>query len=316
MAKLDKMALFASVNYKPHDIQRAVHASSASRRVLCAGVRFGKTALAVHEVLAALLAPGPESRGWVVTPSRATTSLIIDPLFSLLRKHFAHRVVELDERERRAVVRNLGGGLAEVIGKSADRPAALLGESLTWLIVDEAARLREDLWTSVLSQRLVDRRGWALVCSTPHGAAGWFHAEYLRGARGEEGYESWTAPTWSNPAISREVIDSARSQLDERTFHREFGGEFIGPLGRTCPTCGSPRELQCEYVILMADQVLGRCGDCGRPLGSRGEPVGVLQEDGSVSLYRIVLRLDVPAPRPDDPCMSPPPRSAAASRAS
>jgi hypothetical protein len=168
-ARLDREALFASVGYKPHDGQRLVHASTASRRVLACGVRWGKSTLAVHEALAALLTPGPASRGWIISPTAATTELLIGPLFAVLRTHFAHRVVELDERERRAVVRNLGGGLSEVVGKTADRPAALLGESLSWLIIDEAARLREELWTSVLSQRLVDRQGWALIASTPRG---------------------------------------------------------------------------------------------------------------------------------------------------
>jgi hypothetical protein len=296
MARLDKFALFASVNYKPHDIQRAVHASSASRRVLCAGVRFGKSVVCIHEGLAAILAPGPSALGWIVTPTRETTALLVGPLFDLLERHFPHRVLELDRRAQHAVVRNFAGQRAEVHGHSADRPEKLLGASLAWLVIDEAVRLRPEIWREFLAQRLVDRDGWALFSSTPRAAGDWFHEFFQRGERQEEGFASWSAPTWSNPAISREVIDAARGQLDDRTFFTEFGGEFVGPLGRTCPTCGSPRELQCEYVILMADQVLGRCGDCGRPTDPRGEPVGVLQEDGSVSLYRIVLRRDVPAP--------------------
>jgi hypothetical protein len=316
MATLNKTALFASVGYKPHNGQGAVHQSTASRRVLACGVRWGKSTLAVHEALAALLTPGPESRGWIVTPTAATTELIIGPLFALLRTHFAHRVVELDERERRAVVRNLGGGLAEVIGKSADRPAALLGDSLTWLIVDEAARLREDLWTSVLSQRLVDRRGWALVCSTPHGAAGWFHAEYLRGARGEEGYESWTAPTWANPTVDAEAIALERARLDLRSFESQFGGAFVGPLGRECATCGSPRECQQTVVVLPEGYELGECQDCGRPLDTKGEPVGNVREDGSVHVAVIRLVSHVPPPHPDDPCSSRPSRNNVAPKAS
>ena len=67
-----------------------------------------------------------------------------------------------------------------VEGRSADNPNSLLGEGLDWLIVDEAARLREELWEQHLSQRLVDRDGWALLISTPRGP-GWFYRLYRLG---------------------------------------------------------------------------------------------------------------------------------------
>jgi hypothetical protein len=304
MARLDKFALFAAVGYKPHDIQRAVHASSASRRVLCAGVRFGKSVVCIHEGLAALLAPGPSALGWFVTPTRETTALLIGPLFDLLERHFPHRVLDLDRGAQRAAVRNFAGQRTVVQGHSADRPDKLLGASVAWMIIDEAARLRPEIWREFLAQRLVDRDGWALFSSTPRGTGDWFSQLFQRGERQEEGFASWNAPTWSNPAISQEVIDAARSQLDERTFFTEFGAELIGPLGRTCPTCGSPRELQYPYAILMSGEELGECTGCGRPLTPRGEPAGVVREDGGVDLYVIQLRPDVPAPHPGDPCSS------------
>ncbi len=296
--QLDKMELFASVNYAPHEGQLQVHRSRASRRVLACGVRWGKSTLAVHEGLAALLAPGPPSQGWFVTPSRATTALLIEPLFDLLEQHFPHRVLELDRRSQRAIVRNVAGECAQVHGRSADRPEKLLGASLSWVILDEAARLRPEIWREFLAQRLVDRDGWALFCSTPHGTGNWFHELYERGQRSERGFESWSAPTWANPAISSEVIETARSRLDVRTFYTEFGGEFVGPLGRTCPTCSSPRELQQEYVILLEGQELGACVDCGRPLDTKGEPVGTVNEDGTVAVAVIRLVQHVPPPDP------------------
>ena len=63
--------------------------------------------------------------------------------------------------------------------KSADNLSSLLGEGLDWLIVDEAARLKSEVWQSHLSQRLVDKVGWALLASTPRGA-NWFYKLYPR----------------------------------------------------------------------------------------------------------------------------------------
>jgi hypothetical protein len=283
MPRLDKLALFESVGYRPHDVQRAVHASTASRRAFCAGVRVGKSTLCVHEALGALLTPGPASRGWIVTPTAATTELITGPLFALLRTHFAHRVVELDERERCAVVRNLGGGLAEVVGKTADRPAALLGESLSWVVVDEAARLPAVIWET-LSQRLVDRRGWSLVCSTPKGTDNWFHREYTRGARGEEGYAAWTAPTWANPSIDPDVILLERCRLTPRAFAAEYGAAFIGPQGIECAACGWNTGTQRTTVSAEVWRESRRCDACGRSVTASGEPFGYEMADGSLGM--------------------------------
>lgn len=284
MAKLDKSALFGVVGCKPHEGQLAVHASAALRRVLACGVRWGKSTLCVHEALAALLTPGPASRGWLVTPTVATTELLTGPLFATLREHFAHRIVELDERDRRAVVRNLAGNLAEVVGKSADRPAALLGASLDWLIIDEAARLREEVWTSALSQRLVDRQGWALIASTPRGAGDWFHDQYARGLRREEGYESWTGPSEQNPALDPAVIEAERGRLTLRQFRTEYGGAFVGPNGVQCTLCGWGEPYQ-KSILCITEWVACRpCEVCKRPLDPEGTPVGNELQDGTLYL--------------------------------
>jgi len=52
---------------------------------------------------------------------------------------------------------------------SADRPDGLLGEAIHFLIVDEAAAVRDNVWDEYLAPRLIDRDGWALLVSTPHG---------------------------------------------------------------------------------------------------------------------------------------------------
>jgi hypothetical protein len=284
MQRLNKLAMFGAVRYAPHEGQLAVHDSTASRRVLACGVRWGKSTLCVHEALAAMLTPGPASRGWLVTPTVATTELLTGPLFRGLREHFAHRVVEIDDRDRRAVVRNLAGNLAEVVGKSADRPAALLGASLDWLIVDEAARLREEIWTSALSQRLVDRQGWALLASTPRGAGDWFHEQYARGLRREEGYASWTGPSEQNPALDPAVIEVERGRLTLRQFRTEYGGAFVGPNGIKCALCGWGEPYQKSILWMDEWRACRPCEACRHPIDADGKPVGNECADGSVYL--------------------------------
>jgi hypothetical protein len=229
-----------------------------------------------------MLAPSSPSCGWVVTPTFDTSDLIVRELFDLLEEHFAHRLLELDRRGRRAVVRNLAGHPAEVVSKSATRPASLLGAALDWVILDEAARLKPDIWSEHVSQRLVDRKGWTLVASTPRGKDEWFYEEFKRGVDAEPGYASWTRPTWDNPAIAKEVIAAEKERLARSVFYVEYGGEFIGDAGRICPVCRWGEVENGRMLFEEQWMACRSCQECERPIDPAGVPVGALMPDGRV----------------------------------
>ena len=209
---LDKLSLFEDIGYQPHPGQLQVHSSQAPRRVLACGVRWGKSTCASMEGIAAVLRPCKASLGWVVAPTYDLSDRVFRNIRAVIQRHLPHRVVEFEPREHRIVVRNLGGGLSELRAKSADNAVSLLGEGLDWLVVDEAARMKHAIWESHLSQRLIDRDGWALLVSTPRGA-GIFHDLYKMGLRGEPGYESWNFPSWTNPYLNKDVVERERKRL-------------------------------------------------------------------------------------------------------
>src|SRR5688572_13888787 len=132
------------------------------------------------EVVAALLWPCESSHGWVIAPTLDLTLRIVDQVRRILHTHFVHRIEADDPRGEKIVVRNLGGGVSTINAKSADNPISLLGEGLDWLVVDEAAKLRDTVWPNYLSARLLDKGGWALFLSTPNGK-NWFHGLFKRG---------------------------------------------------------------------------------------------------------------------------------------
>lgn len=227
---LRKPDFFKSIGYEPHQGQISVHRSDARRRVLACGVRWGKSMCAAAEGLAAAMAPAERSVGWVVAPTYDLSDKVFREIVRLAGASLRHRIVKLSEHDLRLVVRNLGGGLSEIRGKSADHPVSLLGEGLDWLIVDEAARLKGDVWASHLSQRLIDKDGWALLISTPRGK-GWFFDAWRRGQGVDADYESWNAPSWENPHLTKAAIDAERERLPERVFRQEYGGAFIEGAG-------------------------------------------------------------------------------------
>ena len=231
LPRLNKEAVFEDMGYVPHPGQLTVHLSKARRRILASGVRWGKTRCAAMEGLAASLEPKKRSVGWVVAPTYDLCDRVFREIALLAAEHLRHRIITLKEHERKLLLRNLGGGVSEIRGKSADNPVSLLGEGLDWVIVDEAARLRPHIWESHLSQRLIDKHGWALLISTPRGK-GWLFDLFRRGQRADDlDHESWNHPSWTNPHLNRDLIEQERTRLPERVFNQEFGAEFLEGAG-------------------------------------------------------------------------------------
>lgn len=228
--KFQKLKFFEDIGYTPHVGQLDVHRSTVPRRVLACGVRWGKSVCASAEALAAAMEPRQRSMGWVAAPTYDLADKVFREIVILAAERLRHRIVTLKEGEKRMVLRNLAGGMSEIRGKSADNPVSLLGEGLDWLIVDEAARLKPTIWEGHLAQRLVDKKGWALLISTPRGK-GWFYDAFRRGQGSDADFQSWNAPSWQNPHLDREVIERERERIPERVFRQEFGGEFIEGSG-------------------------------------------------------------------------------------
>jgi hypothetical protein len=228
--RLDRRAFFEDLGYEPHDGQWLIHESTAPRRVVACGVRWGKTVCAAMEGLAAAMEPAERSVGWVCAPTYDLADRVFRELQLTIMEKLPHRVISMRESDRRILLRNLAGGRSEIRAKSADNPVSLLGEGLDWLIVDEASRLKPTIWQAHLSQRLIDKQGWALLISTPKGK-GYFYDLWRRGAGDDDAFAAWNNPSWTNPLLDAALIESERSRLPERVFLQEFGAEFIEGAG-------------------------------------------------------------------------------------
>ena len=74
------------------------------------------------EGLCAALEPRDRSYGWIVAPSLELADKVFREVVLVAAEHLRHRIIVMKEYEKRLVVRNLGGGVSEVRGKTADNP--------------------------------------------------------------------------------------------------------------------------------------------------------------------------------------------------
>ncbi|MHC4946471.1 MAG: phage terminase large subunit family protein [Planctomycetota bacterium] len=228
--RLNRRAFFRDLGYEPHPGQEEIHSSRANRRIVACGVRWGKTLCAAMEGLVAAMEPKKRSIGWVVAPTYELADKVFRELVIITAEHLRHHIITMKESAHRLVLRNMAGGISEIRGKSADNPVGLLGEGLDWLICDEASRLKPAIWEGYLSQRLIDKKGWALLISTPKGK-GYFYDLFRRGQGNDDEYQSWNSPSWLNPYLDRALIEQERSRLPDRVFKQEYGGEFLEGSG-------------------------------------------------------------------------------------
>lgn len=122
--------------------------------------------------------------------------------------------------------------------KGVEDPDKLRGAGLDYIILDEYGDDnygREPVWNEILRPGLSDKRGDALIISTPKGYNHLYDL-YERGASGLKEYSnwgSWKMPTWTNPYIAEEEIEDAKQECrkDPGSFEQEWGAEFRSKQG-------------------------------------------------------------------------------------
>lgn len=215
----------ATIKFSPHPGQALVQKSKARFRIVIAGAKWGKTTLGIAEAIR--YAGRPNTLIWWVAPYFDTVRIAVREFERICPKVLA-KVHGRDMFNQTA--RFING--SEIWFKSADNPASLLGVGLDLVVLDEAARIKQNTWEAYIRPRLSDpkRLGHALIISTPKGY-NWIYELFLKGKRGEPGYESWNFASRENPFFREEEWEQAKRDLPYRIFLQEYEGKFISDLG-------------------------------------------------------------------------------------
>tara|TARA_R100000231_G_scaffold130894_1_gene102743 strand:+ start:1009 stop:2244 length:1236 start_codon:yes stop_codon:yes gene_type:complete len=202
-----------------HPGQLEVAKNPARWKILCAGRRFGKTRLGVQMCMEVALRGG---RAWWVAPT-----------FSIARVGWRDIAASAKsfpkEIEPKVSLANMQIDLANggsIAVRSADNPQRLRGEGLDFLVMDEAAFVKPEVWAEVLRPTLTERRGSALFISTPIGRDNWFF-DLWETAEDGENWARFRFATTDNPAIDPEEVEAARTEVGSIVFAQEYLAEFV-----------------------------------------------------------------------------------------
>ena len=196
--------------------------SVSPRLLLNATRQSGKSTVAALKAARTVLEGG---LAVVVSPSLRQSSF----LFRKLSRHLVASEVAF-RRETMTEVELVSGGLA--VSLPGDRPAMLRGLSLRHdgpavLIVDEASRVRDELWATISPMLAAAPAAQQILLSTPAGASGEFH----RAWSSNEDWERVQITADQCPRISAAHLAAERIRLGDALYRQEYFGAFVSAPG-------------------------------------------------------------------------------------
>jgi phage terminase large subunit len=208
------------------DPQREVWDANARFRLLCAGRRMGKTHLCIARLIT-WAATKPNSLNWYVTANyRMAKQIAWRQLKAMVPPEICVKRNETD-----LMVELVNGSIISL--KGADNADSLRGVSLSTLVVDEAAYVKQDAWEMVLRPALSDQGGPAWFITTPAGL-NWFY-DLWEQAQDLDDWSTHSYTTIEGGNVPADEVEAAQRTLDKRTFRQEYLASFETLSGRVYP---------------------------------------------------------------------------------
>jgi hypothetical protein len=222
---------------RPYPLQQEILDSPASRKVICAGRRAGKTHLATVAAITAFL---QGKRVLLSSTSQDQADVFwrylkrwTRPLLSVTYKNETKRILALGEGEIRVKT-----------GRNAD---ALRGDNVGVLVLDECARLDPQAWFEVGAPMLADTNGTAWFISTPD-RRNWFFHLYQRAIDpAEPNWAGWQFATTANPHLKPEALAMLLADMTAEGYAQEIEAQFLegaGAIFRNVSECSTGERAE------------------------------------------------------------------------
>jgi PBSX family phage terminase large subunit len=232
--------------------QRIIAEDTHRFRVVNCGRRFGKTILAIEEMIGLALAR--KARIAYIAPTYQQSR---DIAWEQLKKRIKDIALDINESRLEVKIPNMESTESIIVLRGWESIETLRGQSFDLLILDEVAMMRYfwERWQEVLRPTLTDRKGQAMFISTPKGF-NHFYELYNEEAK-DKHFKSFHFTSYDNPHIPKEEVDEARNQLTEDRFAQEYLGDFRKQEGLVYKEFQRHRHIYKEIEIDVAERLAG-----------------------------------------------------------
>ena len=267
--------------FTPHADQRRVintidENPEAKFITLVTGRQWGKTLLGINLLLKWSLETPGSSLMWV-SPIYKQSKKVLEDIGAVIGG--SSIVKSINKSDMEIIFTNK----SRILFRSGEREDNLRGNTLDYLIIDEAAFIKDEVWDTVLKQTVMVKGKRVLFISTPKGK----NFLYSLSIRGEDPdqhkYLALKGTSYDTPYISKDELDEAKETLPEDIYKQEILAQFIdsgGEVFKDIDTyCILPNWIQPSSKKHYAGLDLGRANDY--------TVLTILDEDGKVvKIYR------------------------------
>ena len=198
--------------------QQEVWEDTARFKIVAAGRRTGKSRLAAWMLIVNALQADKGHVFYVAPTQGQARDIMWQTLLEL-----GHPVIS-GSHINNLQIKLING--ATISLKGADRPETMRGVSLKFLVLDEYADMKPDVFEQILRPALTDQKGCAMFIGTPMGR-NHFYELYKYGELGsDETYKTWHYTSYDNPLLDAEEIDIAKKSMSSYAFRQEFMASF------------------------------------------------------------------------------------------
>ena len=206
--------------FTPHKGQKAIIEGFADSThkfgVVATGRQFGKSLLAQNLMLYWLLSNTGQKGAWIA------------PVYNQCKKVFqelTNAAYEIINKQNKAdlTIEFVNGSTLQFL--STDNYNTIRGFSFNYMVVDEAAFVKEEAINEAVFPTLSALGKKCLIISTPK-SKNWFYTAYLKGLNQGSDYVSFRGVSTDNPHISATFIDEQQRSLPPEIFKQEYLAEF------------------------------------------------------------------------------------------
>jgi phage terminase large subunit-like protein len=206
--------------YTPHAKQKEIHNSIINEGykyyILNIGRQFGKTMLGINQMLYWAINHKGCNIAWV-TPIYKQSKKVFDEMEKVTKSS------GLFEYNRSDLT--ISGFNSQIQFFSGERPDNIRGNTFDYLIVDEMAFTRPELWSEVLSATVLVKGKKVIFISTPKGKNHFYQLSLQPNY--DNRYKYFHYSSYDNPMIDAEDLEERKRSLPKHIFEQEYLAKFI-----------------------------------------------------------------------------------------
>ena len=230
-----------------HEKQSVIDADNHRFQVVSAGRRFGKSFYAAYRLFEAASHTHKERTDGSVVDIRSEVVYYVGPTFKQARENLWEVCMQMGEglidkvRQNEGEIKLTNGRVIRF--KGADDPDSLRGVGVSFVVLDEYAFMKPNVWQYIIRPMLMLSEGGALFIGTPAGK-NHFYEMWAAANQGvdpmtEKPSTEWAAfqfPSTANPHYTEAELESIVGNMSEEARKQELEASFEATGGKVFNT--------------------------------------------------------------------------------